>query len=249
VSSAGDGASSAALSVKTSSLPGSLLFDGTSRQLALNPGTSMGAGAYTVECWFYNNSGWNTQSTNPINYAALLGHTTATGSGQDVQGALAIFFHSSTIVGTDRNGGDMRPTYTFANPITINAWHHFVLVRNSDLIETVFIDGVKAVSCGGGEDPTDGQQTNVKDYNGNSVEIGHFYQGYWPGYLANFRIVPGTAVYDPTASSITIPNAALTNIDGTKYLMVGDSITGDGSSTQTVTNIGDVTLSSTIVPF
>jgi len=244
VSSVGDGAASAPLSVKTSTLPGSLLFGDSSRELALNPGAAMGPDAYTVECWFYNNSGWNTTAP----FAALLGHSASANTGQNTLGGLAIFFSTDKIVGTDRNGGDMRPTYTFANSITLNAWHHFVLVRDSNNIETVFIDGVKAVSCGGGNNPTGGQQENVKDYSGVSVEIGQFYQGYWPGYLANFRIVPGTAVYDPTASSITVPNAALTNITGTKYLMVGDSITGDGSSTQTVTNVGGVTLSTTMVP-
>jgi hypothetical protein len=208
----------------------------------------MGSGAYTVECWFYNNSGWNTQSTNPPNYAALLGHTAVTGSGTNVLGGLAIWFADNKTVGTDRNGGDMRPTYSFTNAITLNAWHHFVLVRNSSLVETVFIDGTKASACGGGDNVSGGQQTNSKNYNGNSVEIGHFYQGYWPGYLTNFRIVPGTAVYDPTASSITVPTAALTNITGTQYLMVGDTVTNDGSSTQTVTNTGGVTVSTTIVP-
>jgi hypothetical protein len=61
-------------------------------------------------------------------------------------------------------------------------------------------------------------------------------------------MVVGSAVYDPTASSITVPTSALTNITGTKYLMVGDTVTDDGSSTQTVTNIGTVTLSKTLVP-
>jgi titin len=244
VNSVGDGSSSAALSVTTSRLPGSLLFGNSSRELALNPGAAMGPDAYTVECWFYNNSGWNTTSP----FAALLGHSTSANTGQNTLGGLAIFFNSSTIVGTDRNGGDMRPTYTFANSITINAWHHFVLVRDSNNIETVFIDGVKAVSCGGGNNPTGGQQENVKNYSGVSVEIGQFYQGYWPGYLTNFRIVVGAAVYDPTEPSITVPTAALENIEGTQYLMVGDSITDDGSSTQTVTNVGGVTLSTTMVP-
>jgi hypothetical protein len=121
------------------------------------------------------------------------------------------------------------------------------MVRNSSLVETVFIDGIKATSCAGGTSISGGQQTNNKNYSGDSVEIGHFYQGYWPGYLTNFRIVPGTAVYDPTASSATVPTTALTNITGTKYLMVGDSATNDGSNTQTVTNVG-VTVSTTIVP-
>jgi len=250
----GDGTASSALSVKTASIPGSLLFGGSTRELALNPGVSMGSGAYTVECWFYNNSGgWVTAAPN---FAGLLGHSMVTGSGVNVSGGLAIWFTDDKTVGTDRNGGDMRPTYSFTNAITLNAWHHFALVRNSSLTETVFIDGVKASGCGGGgiikgEDGIIkvGQQTNSKDYNGNSVEIGHFYEGYWPGYLTNFRIVAGTAVYDPNADSITVPTSPLTNITGTKYLMVGNTVTGDGSSTQTVTNTGNVTLSTSIVPF
>ena len=246
----GAGASSAALSVTTAKIPGSLQFNGTTNYLTLNPGVSMGAAAYTIECWFYNNTAWNTSNTSPVNYASLLGHTSSATSGQDVAGALAIFFADGFTVGTDRNGGDSRPTYTFANSITLNAWHHFVLVRNSSQIETVFIDGIKAISCGGGDASTQvgGQQTHSKNFSGHSVEIGNFYQGYWPGYLANFRMVVGTAVYDPTASSITLPTAALTNISGTEYLMVGDTVTDDGSSTQTVTNINNVLLSEIMVP-
>jgi hypothetical protein len=231
--------------VKTSNIPGSLLFDGSTSELALNPGVSMGSGAYTVECWFYNNSGWGTASPN---FAGLLGHTAVTGSGTNVAGGLAIWFSDNKTIGTDWNGGGWRPTYSFTNAITLNAWHHFILVRNNSLVETVFIDGQKATSCGGGTNVSGGQQTNGKNYNGNSVEIGHFYQGYWPGYLANFRIVTGTAVYDPTAASITVPTAALTNITGTKYLMTGSTVTNDGSSTQTVTNTGGVTVSTTMVP-
>lgn len=245
VNSVGDGASSAALSVKTSTLPGSLLFNGTSRELALNPGASMGTGAYTVECWFYNNSGWATSAP----FSALLGHDPSAYTNQDVAGGLAIHFLDSKTVRTDWRGGGWQPSYSFTNDITLNAWHHFVLVRDGSQVETVFIDGEKASSCAGGTNVNGGEQTNTKDYNGYSVEIGHFYQGYWSGYLTNFRIVVGSAVYDPTASSITVPTAALENVEGTQYLMVGDSITGDGSSTQTVTNIGGVTLSTTMVPF
>ena len=236
----GPGTSSAPISVTTvTKIPGSLRFTGTNK-LDLSPGVTIGPGAYTVECWFYNNSGWGTVSPN---YAGLLGHTGASGTG------LAIWFASNNSVQTDRNGGSFRPIYTFANSITLNAWHHFVLVRNSFLVETVFIDGVKASSASAGDNISGGQQTNTYDYAGNSVEIGRFYQGYWPGYLANFRIVVGNAVYDPTAALITVPTSALTNITGTKYLMNGSTITNDGSSTQTVTNVSGVTLSTTQVPF
>lgn len=239
VNAVGDGTASSALSVKTLKIPASLVFDGSTRELTLSPGVTLGSSAYTVECWFYNNSGWGTSAPN---FAGLLGHTNASGTG------MAIWFASNNSVQTDRNGGSFRPIYTFANAITLNAWHHFVLVRNNSLVETVFIDGIKAISSSAGSVNSGGQQTNIYSYDGNSVEIGHFYQGYWPGYLANFRLVVGTAVYDPTASSITVPTSPLTNITNTKYLMVGDTITNDGSSTQTVTNVGGVTLSTSQVP-
>lgn len=67
--------------------------------------------------------------------------------------------------------------------------------------------------------------------------------------MANFRIVVGSPVYDPTAALITVPTSALTNITNTKYLMDGSTITNDGSSTQTITNVANVTLSTSQVLF
>ena len=242
VNAIGLGAASPALSVTTAKLEGSLLFNG-SNKLTLSPGASVGGGAYTVECWFYNNNAWGTTAPN---YAGLLG---CDSNGATANG-LSIYFGGSRIIATDKNGGGLRPSYTMPSDITLNAWHHFVLVRNSNHIETVFIDGVKAIgSSATGNQTNTGEYTNMGDYSGVSDEIGHFYQGYWHGYLANFRIVAGVAVYDPTAASITVPTADLTAVSGTQYLIVGDTVVHDGASLQTITNTGNVTLSSTVVPF
>lgn len=242
VNAVGAGAASPALSVTTAKIEGSLLFDGSNR-LTLSPGASVGGGAYTVECWFYNNN--NAWGTAAPNYAGLLG---CDSNGATTNG-LSIYFGGSRTIGTDKYGGGLRPTYTMPSDITLNAWHHFVLVRDSNFIETVFIDGVKAIgSSDAGNSSGTGEYTNTGDYSGVSNEIGHFYEGYWRGYLANFRIVAGVAVYDPTAASITVPTAGLTAVSGTQYLMVGDTIVNDGAALQTITNEG-VTLSSTVVPF
>jgi hypothetical protein len=164
---------------------------------------------------------------------------------------MSLFFADAVTVTTDRYGGGGQRSYTVAS-ITTNAWHHFVMVRNTGLIETVFIDGVKATGAIGGTSPSGGQQVNNLNYSGNSQDVGIYYNGRWTGYITNMRLVVGTAVYDPTASSIAVPNSPLTvvNAPNTKYLMLGESITTDSSGTQTVTNnLNNVTQSSTLKPF
>jgi len=247
VNSIGIGASSSVLSVKTANIPGSLVFNG-SNKLSMSPGVIFGTNPYTIECWFYNNNNWNTTASSQI---GLLGCETNGDSG-----GLNIFFANNTTITTDRNGGGLQPSYTFANSFTLNAWHHFALVRDSNNHETVFIDGIRATSASGGTGTiSGGYQINTGNtsggsggYSGRSDEIGRFYHGNFTGYLANFRIVVGTAIYDPTQSTCTIPTSALTNISGTKYLMVGDTVTHDGSSTQTITNIGGISVSTTALP-
>ena len=243
VNSVGSGTASSSISVKPNNftpLAGSLQFNG-SNKLNLSPGVAVGAGAYTVECWFYNSGSWSINAP----YPALLGFSL-----NNESQALAVFFTGNNGIMTDKNGGGWRPTYSVPTPITLNEWHHFVLVRDSNLIETIFIDGEKANNAGGlGGTPTGGQQVNSGNYSGHSDEIGHFYQGNWNGYFTNFRIVAGTAIYDPTASSITVPIAPLTAVTNTKYLMLGDSITSDAASIQTVTNSNSVTRTTTQKPF
>ena len=225
-------------------LAGSLFFNGSvNTYLKLSPGIAFGSGAYTIECWFYNNASWDV-----VNTPALLG-----GGPDGVVGSMSLFFSNSTSITTDSYGGLGQRTYTFPTPITLNAWHHFVLVRNASLVETVFIDGVKATGASGGTGGSGGQQTNSLTYSGLSQNVGIYYQGRWTGYLTNMRIVVGTAVYNPTASSITVPNTGpLGIVDGsnTQYLMLGATITTDSSSTQTVTNnSNNVTRTSSVKPF
>jgi hypothetical protein len=243
---AGAGTASAQVSVKPRAfvpLAGSLEFDGTNK-MTLSPGAAIGAGAYTVECWFYNTaSNWGTASPD---FSSLFGHTGGFGGAPN---GLAIWFSDDRTIQTDKNGGGLRPTYAFSSPISLNQWHHFALVRNSSLTETVFIDGVKATTAGGLTNIVGGQQTNSGDYSGAIDEVGRFYQGFWTGYLTNIRIVSGTAIYDPTASSITTPIQPLDAVTNTQYLMLGDSVTTDAAGIQTVGNVGGVTQTSTIKPF
>jgi hypothetical protein len=216
------------------SLAGSIAYDGTiGKSLTLTPGAIIGNGAYTVECWFYNTTSWPTVSPN---IRGLLG-------GSEL-GALTIFFSSNRSVRTDRYTSGEQLEYTVATDISLNAWHHFAMVRNSSMVETVFIDGVRAISSTGGTNASSGTQTNNLAYSGKSRYIGEYYQGIWSGYLTNYRIVAGTAMYDPTLTSITVPNAPLESVTNTQYLMLGGNVTLDSTSptAQSVGNNG-ITLS------
>jgi hypothetical protein len=223
-------------------LAGSLLFNNnTNAYLTISPGVTIGSGAYTIETWFYNNVNWDSQR-------CLVGGFTAS------TGSISVFFtiaSSGTItVTTDKYGGGGQRSYTFPTP-SLNAWHHFAMTRNSSQVETVFIDGVKSTAAAGGTSVSGGQQVNTIDYDGPSLNIAKFYGGFWTGYLTNMRINVGSNVYNPAAASITVPTAALAVISPyTKYLMLGDTVTGDASSTQTVTNNSSlVTQSSVVKPF
>lgn len=227
----------------SSSLAGSLLFNNnTNAYLNISPGVTFGSGAYTFETWFYNNVGWATQR-------ALLGGFTAS------TGSISIFFtvpSAGTLsVTTDKYGGGGQRSYSFPTP-SLNVWHHFAITRNSSQVETVFIDGIKSTGASGGTSVSGGQQVNNLDYNGPSLNIAKFYGGFWSGYLTNMRINIGSNVYNPTAASITVPNTAPLAVISpyTKYLMLGATVTSDGSSTQTVTNNSSlVTQSSVVKPF
>jgi len=223
-------------------LAGSLFFNGgATTYLKIAPGVTIGSGAYTMECWFYNSADWTSNR-------GLLG-----GGPNGVTGCMSLFFTNSTSITTDKYGGGGQRTYTMANPISLNAWHHFALVRNASLIETVFIDGIKATGAAGGTSVSGGQQVNNLNFDGATQDICKYYGGQWTGYITNMRIVVGTAVYDPTNSSISVPNTAplaVVNPPNTKYLMLGAVVTTDSSSTQTVTNnLTTVTQTSSIKPF
>lgn len=246
VNAGGAGTASSSVSVTPKAftpLAGSLVYDGSSK-VNLSPGVALGSGAYTVECWLYNNGSWPATPTTQPNLG-LLGCAVHS----ELYGMNLMIVSNSKIL-IDINGGFGTLNYTFATPFQTNTWYHFVLVRNSSMIETVFMNGVKASSATGliNGNPSGGQQTNTTNYTGHSDEVGRSYQGNWTGYLTNFRMVAGTAIYDPTASSITTPNAPLTAVTNTQYLMLGSSVTGDAAGVQTVTNSG-VTQSSSAVPF
>jgi hypothetical protein len=217
-------------------LAGSLSFNGTTQYLSMTPGSTIGSGAFTIEGWFYNTSGFTTKG--------LLG--------TDQSVAMSLFTSDNATITLDRYGGGYQPSYTWpAATLQTNKWQYIVLNRNASTnLETMwigtFVDNYSTVTCAratgaaGGGSPSGGTQIDSQSW-GNSNWVARYYGGYFPGFITNFRITVGTAVYDSTSSTITAPVGPLTSLGNTKYLMLGAAITTDSSGIQTVGNNNTVT--------
>lgn len=192
----------------------------TTSYLSMTPGLKFGAGAFTIEFWF--------NTTNFTNRGIL-------GGDNSVPGFLNLHFDTDKSITVDKNGGGGSFAFSSATSITPNVWHYLVLNRNSNGALAMFIDGVKWTSS---------TNTSSLDFTAFTPHIGRDYAGGWSGNLTNFRVTIGTAVYDSNAGSLTNPTSELSTLINTKYLMLGSSVTGDASSTQTVTNNNNVSTSS-----
>ena len=92
-------------------------------------------------------------------------------------------------------------------------WHHIVLVRSGNTW-AMFIDGVRQGSA----------VTSSVSFNGTSSAFNIGWSNVsgdatgFSGYLSNVRFVNGTAVYDPTQTTLTVPTGPLTAITNTALL-------------------------------
>ena len=202
-------------------LAGSLLFNGSNQSLGISPGVTFGAGAFTLEGWFYNNSLFTNKG--------IVGSPVTSPTG-----CLNLYFANGTTITSDRNGGGGSFSYTMGSTITANQWHYLIYNRNADGTTAVYIDGVRCTAT----------STDTLNYNTATDTIGRYYGGYWPGYWTNMRMTIGTAVYDSTQTTQSTPRGPLTSLANTKYLMLGAVVTTDSSGTQTVTNTNGVTQTS-----
>ena len=108
---------------------------------------------------------------------------------------------------------------------TTNAWNHMAITRSGTTVG-VFLNGSRVASG-----------TISTSYSQNTCVIG---QGI-VGYLSNTRMVKGTAVYNPSNTTYTVPTSPLTNVAGTSVLTFQNSTNIDNSSNAfTLTATGSV---------
>ena len=226
------------------SLAGSLSFNGSNQYLEISPGVSPAAGAFTVEGWFYNTGDFTTKG--------LLGTDQSVG--------ISMFTSDDSTITLDRYGGGYQPSYTWPTAtLQTNKWQYIVINRNASTdLETMwigtFVNDYSTVTCAratgasGGTSPSGGTQIDNQNW-GDSNWVGRYYGGYFPGYITNFRVTIGAAVYNSNNATITAPIAPLSSGANTEYLMLGAVVTTDTSGTQTVTNNGTVVQTSIDKPF
>ncbi len=171
---------------------GSPLFDGIDDYINVNDSTELdfGSGDWTVEHWFYKTGSFKNYESLWAKFASNAGywtHVNATGK---------LLFGTS---GTN--------FVTSTQSLSIKTWHHIATVRHNGTIK-VYLDGVAtSISMSYGSNNDNNTPFLIGVING--------YNRYTQGFISDFRVVKGTAVY---TSDFTPPNAPLTAISGTSLL-------------------------------
>ena len=174
----------------------SAYFDGTGDYLTTPTSSTlgMGSGDFTIECWVYATSPTYAQGFFHVNATSIGG--TVAGYAIGVTAAGAVEYYSGA-------------TYTTtSSTITANRWTHLALVRSSGTVK-VYVNGILPTSGGSIAD-----SQNVTSA---LAHLGVFYATNYPmvGYISNFRVVKGSALY---ISNFTPPTAPLTAVSGTSLL-------------------------------
>mgnify|MGYP003334772090 FL=1 len=202
----------------------STYFDGSGDYLTVTTDTSLqfGTGDFTIEGWIYLISRSNTRNGIFGNYSSYSA------------GSLGMFAgHSSgstTAYQVAYNGAAFPASVIQGGTIVYNQWVHFAVVRNSGTMD-LYIDGTSVDSITATAS-IDGVGSNFVigcpgDNLGSSMH----------GYLRDFRVVKGTAVY---TSSFTPQTSSLSAITNTSLLTCHLPYIADGSTNDhTVTSTGN----------
>ena len=171
---------------------GSVLFDGSTGYITSSSAANIGTNPYTIEGWFYITG--TLSSTSMVVLDTRL-----------TNGATSINFalNSSAIISYIGSGNNTLLENTGSPPST-GVWYHFAIVRNSSNATQLYINGVAQGS----------PATDTTSYSG-GITLGKNGQpasgNYFQGYLSNFRIVVGTAVYTTNFTPSTTPLTAVAN--------------------------------------
>jgi hypothetical protein len=219
----------------TANVGGSGYFDGTGDYLTVPAGSAFayGTGDFTVEGWFY-------ATAEPAAFGSTLFAQTVTGTNYFICTLGSDASPSTRVVrfqfGTSGGGTGISTSATY----NLNSWNHFAIVRNSGSV-TVYLNGV------GGTSGSCTQNFSDTSYVPTIGRYTHSDTCPFTGYLSNFRVVKGTAVY---TTNFTPPTTLLTNINNTSLLT---NFTNAGIFDQTAKNVietaGDAKISTSVYKY
>ena len=209
-------------------------FDGSTGYFTTPAGSyaDFGSSAFTVECWIY------TTLTSTQQVIAFHGYS---GSGAfnygwnlqiNTSNQICFYANGTLVVFTDL-------------VISTNAWTHIAVVGSGGVL-SAYKNGTKSTVTNTYTSivarPT--ATTVLGGWNNTNENIAERY--WYAGYVSNFRIVNGTAVY---TSTFTVPTSPLTAITNTALLTCQNSIYVDNSTNSLAITAVNKTQPSTYQPF
>jgi len=207
----------------TSPSGGSTSFDGTGDHLATASSTNLvvGTNDFTIEYWLKANNFDSVGTAFDMRHS----HNTSLMSNISTSGEPRLYANSGYRI--------------TATAMSTNTWYHIAFVRQSGTTK-MYLNGVAQSTT----------YSNSNNYTGDKVYLGSERDTTteFDGYISNFRMVVGTAVY---TSNFTPQNSALTAISNTKLLTCQNStgaITDASSNNHTITAGGNAA-ASTSKPF
>lgn len=206
----------------------SYYFDGSGDYLSVpsNAAFVFGTGDFTVECWVY-------ATTAPSDVGIFESRNGSVGS---TDGFTLTAFSSSVI---RIYSGSILISSSGTN--YVNTWCHVAVVRQSGTLQ-LYINGVSQGTSSASLNMTNSDAIiGAGRYAGNSTP-----NAFFPGYISNFRIVKGTAVY---TGNFTPSTSALSNVVNTSLLTCHAPRLFDGSVNNFDLTVAGNTSASTFSPF
>jgi hypothetical protein len=177
----------------TSVIGGSGYFDGSGDYLSApnNSAFNLASNSFTIEAFYYTSS-----TSDQVIISAWNTNS------------FEIIYSGGTLY-LQANASTPRLTTT---TWPLNQWNHVVFVRSGNTYSG-YLNGVRFATT------TDTQ--SISNINaGPTIGVRQGGTSFpFNGYLSNLRVVNGTAVYDPTVSTLTVPTAPLTAITNTSLLL------------------------------
>lgn len=179
-----------------------------------------GSGSFTVEAWIF-------ATASIPNNTSVIAKATNDGNPSWTNGWAFQVYNGYLNVNTP---GDSRLFNSNTTSVPLNQWVHCALVKSGSTV-SIYQNGVRV-----GTTTNSTAYSNTTDAVAIGVDRNLSGGGKLTGYVSNARMVKGTAVYDPTQSTLTVPTTNLTAVSGTSLLTLQSAAFTDNSGNNYLVN-------------